>query len=121
MSDKNKTSDDALNFKATELRLGLPGSESPERVDQRFLTLKNLCPVSGAKRVFSNAINGSNKWVFSPGSTTDVNSGSVPVKDHKPGVSVKEKKSSAAAPASKYDKKKNSLLSCWKISVLSFL
>ncbi|KAG2240079.1 hypothetical protein Bca52824_091081 [Brassica carinata] len=106
MSDTTKTktrdnnnntnnNDDVLNFKATELRLGLPGSESPERVDQRFLSLKSSCPVSGAKRVFSDAINGSTKWVFSPGSATDV-------KDIKPAVPVKEKKSStAAAPASK--------------------
>lgn len=98
MSDTTKTrdnNDDVLNFKATELRLGLPGSESPERVDQRFLSLKSSCPVSGAKRVFSDAIDGSTKWVFSPGSATDV-------KDIKPAVPVKEKKSSAAAaPASK--------------------
>ncbi|XP_024004660.1 auxin-responsive protein IAA27 [Eutrema salsugineum] len=114
MSDKTKTRDnnnnnddeDGLNFfKATELRLGLPGSGSPERVDPRFLSLKSSCPVSGAKRVFSDAINGSNKWVFSPGSITDVGSvtgpGSSAVKDAKPAVSVKEKKSSAVAPASK--------------------
>lgn len=119
MSDKTKTrdnnnGDDGLNFKATELRLGLPGSESPERVDTRFLSLKSSCPVSGAKRVFSDAINESNKWVFSPGSTTatgEVGPGSCPgssvVKDGKsttfpkPAVPVKEKKSSATAPASK--------------------
>ncbi|KAJ0251633.1 Auxin-responsive protein IAA27 [Hirschfeldia incana] len=97
ISDITKTRD-VLNFKATELRLGLPGSESPERVDQRFLSVKSSCPVSGAKRVFSDAINGSTKWVFSPGSATDV-------KDIKPAVPVKEKKSSvvsaAAPPASK--------------------
>ncbi|KAL1212938.1 Auxin-responsive protein IAA27 [Cardamine amara subsp. amara] len=113
MSDITKN-EDGLNFKATELRLGLPGSESPERVDQRFLSIKSSCPVSGAKRVFSDAINGSNKWVFSSGSTTatgDVGSGSGPgssaVKDGKsttftkPAVPVKEQKSSATAPASK--------------------
>ncbi|CAA7037105.1 unnamed protein product [Microthlaspi erraticum] len=110
MSDKTKTrdnnnnsnndDDDCLNFKATELRLGLPGSESPGRVDPRFLSLKS----SGAKRVFSDAINESNKWVFSPGSITatgDVGSGGSAVKDSKPVVPVKEKKSSAAAPAAK--------------------
>ncbi|KAL5572630.1 hypothetical protein UlMin_022227 [Ulmus minor] len=67
-----------LNFKATELRLGLPGSESPERdagsgggvggVEDKngypLGVLKNL--VSGAKRGFSDAIDGaSGKWVFS--------------------------------------------------------
>lgn len=90
MSDKTEdnNNNDVLNFKATELRLGLPGSESPERVG--FMSLKSSCPVSGAKRVFSDAINGSTKWVFSPD-----------VKDIKPAVPVKEKKSSA--PASKYD------------------
>ncbi|KAJ4913379.1 Auxin-responsive protein IAA27 [Raphanus sativus] len=88
MSDKTEdnNNNDVLNFKATELRLGLPGSESPERVG--FMSLKSSCPVSGAKRVFSDAINGSTKWVFSPD-----------VKDIKPAVPVKEKKSSA--PASK--------------------
>ncbi|CAH8364385.1 unnamed protein product [Eruca vesicaria subsp. sativa] len=97
MSQSDKTSENGLNFKATELRLGLPGSESPEPVDERFLPLK-----SGAKRVFSDAVNGSNKWVFSPGSANDAGSGSGSVKDHKPGVPVKEKNSSAAAaPASK--------------------
>ncbi len=62
-----------LNLKATELRLGLPGSESPERGDSvggldkngyPLGVLKNL--VSGAKRGFSDAIDGgSGKWVFS--------------------------------------------------------
>ncbi|KAK4343434.1 hypothetical protein RND71_036528 [Anisodus tanguticus] len=47
-----------LNFKATELRLGLPGSESPP-----FGVLK-IFP-SGAKRGFSDTINGnSGTWVF---------------------------------------------------------
>ncbi|CAH2077620.1 unnamed protein product [Thlaspi arvense] len=108
-SNKNNNDADGLNFyKATELRLGLPGSESPERVDPRFLSLKSSCPVSGAKRVFSDAINGSNKWVFSPGTTPctdDVGSGSGPgssaVKDPKPAGLVKEKNISATAPASK--------------------
>ncbi|XP_010548702.1 PREDICTED: auxin-responsive protein IAA27-like [Tarenaya hassleriana] len=70
-SDKTKTRDDSvgLNLKATELKLGLPGSESPERVDPRLLSLKSCCSISGAKRVFSDAINGTEKWVFSSGST----------------------------------------------------
>lgn len=74
-----------LNLKATELRLGLPGSESPERIDSvggldqngyPLGVLKNL--VSGAKRGFSDAIDGgSGKWVFagSGGSETDVAKG----------------------------------------------
>ncbi|XP_076884996.1 auxin-responsive protein IAA27-like [Bidens hawaiensis] len=45
-----------LNFKATELRLGLPGSESPER---------EVILVAGAKRGFSDAIKGGSwKWVL---------------------------------------------------------
>ncbi|XP_022721444.1 auxin-responsive protein IAA27-like [Durio zibethinus] len=67
----------SLNLKETELRLGLPGSQFPERKVSLFgkdlesndksngfsvSPLKNL--VSGAKRGFSHAINGSNgKWV----------------------------------------------------------
>ncbi|KAL4651931.1 hypothetical protein ACB098_01G176600 [Castanea mollissima] len=54
-----------LNLKATELRLGLPGSESPER-DNGVGVLKSLLVVSGAKRGFSDAIDGgSGKWVLS--------------------------------------------------------
>nr|GMC78190.1 auxin-responsive protein IAA27-like [Ipomoea batatas] len=71
-----------LNLKETELRLGLPGSESPERkagpagagvclfgkdLEDRshvgFSPLKNF--VSGAKRGFSDAIDGSGKWNLS--------------------------------------------------------
>uniref|UniRef100_D6MKQ0 Auxin-responsive protein n=2 Tax=Lycoris longituba TaxID=272140 RepID=D6MKQ0_9ASPA len=59
-------SSDSDNLKQTELRLGLPGSESPERVNGSALTLAiNLKGFgSGSKRVFSDAINGSPKWVF---------------------------------------------------------
>ncbi|KAJ9548905.1 hypothetical protein OSB04_021448 [Centaurea solstitialis] len=57
----NKNNND-LNLKATELRLGLPGSESPERE-----AVKSL--VAGAKRGFSDTVNNGNggcsKWVFS--------------------------------------------------------
>ncbi|GAA0146513.1 hypothetical protein LIER_36332 [Lithospermum erythrorhizon] len=59
-----------LNLKATELRLGLPGSESPEREDfgVNGLLLKGI--VSGAKRGFSDTINGDGggaKWGLSVG------------------------------------------------------
>ncbi|CAN6995243.1 unnamed protein product, partial [Brassica oleracea var. botrytis] len=50
--DNNNKNDDVLNFKATELRLGLPGSESPERVDQRFLSLELMSSVRCQKGVF---------------------------------------------------------------------
>ncbi|XP_008789309.1 auxin-responsive protein IAA27-like [Phoenix dactylifera] len=66
----------ALNLKETELRLGLPGSQSPEREDGPGLTLglpKGF--VSGAKRGFSDAINGSGKWGFSGGSGSEVELG----------------------------------------------
>ncbi|XAR67024.1 hypothetical protein NMG60_11013435 [Bertholletia excelsa] len=62
-----------LNLKATELRLGLPGSESPEREIGHGVEEKNAYPVvnlkglvAGAKRGFSDAIvGGSGKWVYS--------------------------------------------------------
>ncbi|CBI36106.3 unnamed protein product, partial [Vitis vinifera] len=72
----------ALNLRETELRLGLPGSESPERKPQ----LGGF--VSGAKRGFSDAIDGSGKWVFS------VNGGSE--KSCMPGPAMKD----VAAPSS---------------------
>ncbi|KAG6589929.1 Auxin-responsive protein IAA27 [Cucurbita argyrosperma subsp. argyrosperma] len=65
-----------LNLKATELRLGLPGSESPERHDglddNNGYTHKTS--ISGAKRGFSVAIDrASAKWVLptSAGSEAD--------------------------------------------------
>lgn len=78
----------ALNLKETELRLGLPGSESPERKPGPGVSLfgKDLedknngyslspqkNPVSGAKRGFSDAIDGSSgKWVFSLSNGSEV-------------------------------------------------
>ncbi|KAJ1437974.1 AUX/IAA domain [Sesbania bispinosa] len=71
-----------LNLKATELRLGLPGSESPERdgvEDKNGFSaplgmLKSL--VSGAKRGFSDAIDGgSGKWVLSGNGGSEVGLG----------------------------------------------
>lgn len=78
-TDKNDSK--SLNFKATELRLGLPGSQSPERVDAdnnddengfnyKVGKINNL--ISGAKRGFSYAINGaSNNWVMSENGGSD--------------------------------------------------
>ncbi|KAI4350833.1 hypothetical protein L6164_005243 [Bauhinia variegata] len=70
-----------LNLRATELRLGLPGSESPERdtgVEDKngyhSGALKSL--VSGAKRGFSDAIDGgSGKWVLSGNGGSEVGMG----------------------------------------------
>ncbi|XWS17294.1 hypothetical protein CRYUN_Cryun33cG0055000 [Craigia yunnanensis] len=66
-SDTNNKKN-GLHLKATELRLGLPGSESPEREDHdhNVFSLKSF--VSGAKRGFSDSLNGGGKWVFSGGS-----------------------------------------------------
>ncbi|CAL5438349.1 unnamed protein product [Camellia sinensis] len=76
-----------LNLKATELRLGLPGSESPERKNVvghgGLEEKKNGYPlgavkglVSGAKRGFSDTIDGgSGKWVFSGSGGSDVDLG----------------------------------------------
>ncbi|MQM04141.1 hypothetical protein Taro_036932 [Colocasia esculenta] len=67
------------SLKETELRLGLPGSKSPDRKEKdggAVLTLglpKGF--VSGSKRGFSDAIDGSGKWVFSGGSGSEVELG----------------------------------------------
>ncbi|KAI3781811.1 hypothetical protein L2E82_11837 [Cichorium intybus] len=62
-----------LNLKATELRLGLPGSESPGRAAVNGVAIKNL--VAGAKRGFSDTINGgSGKWVFANNGGSEVDS-----------------------------------------------
>ncbi|KAG0455806.1 hypothetical protein HPP92_023594 [Vanilla planifolia] len=56
------------NIRETELRLGLPGSDSPEGKDKVGLTLGLQLPrgfAAGAKRGFSDAIDGNGKWVFS--------------------------------------------------------
>ncbi|XP_072978561.1 auxin-responsive protein IAA21-like [Typha angustifolia] len=63
----------ALELKETELRLGLPGSESRERKEKVGATF-GLLPkglVSGAKRGFSDAIDESEKWVFAGGLGSD--------------------------------------------------
>ncbi|MBA0735237.1 hypothetical protein Gogos_019101 [Gossypium gossypioides] len=83
---EDKTTRTSLNLKETELRLGLPGSQSPERKVSLFCKdleskersngfavspLKNL--MSGAKRGFSDAIDGPNgKWVFPMNGKSDV-------------------------------------------------
>lgn len=87
-SESEKSS--ALNLKETELRLGLPGSESPERKPQLGVSLfgKDLEDktngyslgsiksfVSGAKRGFSDAIDGSGQWVFSVNGGSEVDLG----------------------------------------------
>ncbi|KAM1812735.1 hypothetical protein ACFX11_026645 [Malus domestica] len=86
-SMETSTKSAALNLKATELRLGLPGSQSPERdgggggggVEEKA-TGFSVCGVkglvSGAKRGFSDAIDGaSGKWVFSGSGGSEVELG----------------------------------------------
>ncbi|MBA0643716.1 hypothetical protein Goklo_027980 [Gossypium klotzschianum] len=83
--NEDKTTRTSLNLKGIELRLGLPGSQSPERKVSLFckdlesnersngfaVSLKNL--MSGAKRGFSDAIDGPNgKWVFPMNGKSDV-------------------------------------------------
>nr|AMQ09499.1 Aux/IAA transcription factor [Boehmeria nivea] len=69
-SEKKLGNNGSLNLKATELRLGLPGREySPEIGDALKIS---LAVSSGAKRGFSDAIDGRvgapGKWVFGGGS-----------------------------------------------------
>ncbi|XP_042434098.1 auxin-responsive protein IAA17-like [Zingiber officinale] len=58
--------DGVLNLKETELRLGLPGSDSPDRDGKVGLTLELLPPKSfftGGKRGFTDALDaGAGKW-----------------------------------------------------------
>ncbi|KAJ6700789.1 AUXIN-RESPONSIVE PROTEIN IAA17 [Salix koriyanagi] len=100
-SGSSKNNNTSLNLKETELRLGLPGSQSPERkptvpaagvslfgkdIDTNNANAYSLNPlknlVSGAKRGFSDALDGSTgKWVFSDsnGSEVDLSKGAVSV------------------------------------------
>lgn len=84
-----------MNLKETELRLGLPGSESPERktvappglslfgndVEDKknngfsLVSVKNS--VSGSKRGFSDAIDGSGKWGFTKSGGSEVDFGKI--------------------------------------------
>ncbi|CAI9767182.1 unnamed protein product [Fraxinus pennsylvanica] len=132
-SEKNSV----LNLKETELRLGLPGSDFLEikagtgislfgkdlkdESNNGFsqFPLKNV--VSGAKRVFSDAIEGSGKWGFSLNSGSEVDLGNggsentntlqcslagpsgKEIENPNPGKPLEEKKNenNSAAPASK--------------------
>ncbi|KAF8388950.1 hypothetical protein HHK36_025633 [Tetracentron sinense] len=86
VSTEENENNNVLNLKETELRLGLPGSESFERkagfgvsLSGRVVEDKNGYPlgavknfVSGAKRGFSDAIDDSGKWGFSGGGGSEV-------------------------------------------------
>ncbi|WOL14566.1 auxin-responsive protein IAA21-like [Canna indica] len=80
----------ALNLKDTELRLGLPGSESPERVDGGGVGLTlglSKSFVSGAKRGFSDAIDGTGEWGLPgvKGSEVETGKGAFPAKGENAG------------------------------------
>ncbi|KAL8458308.1 hypothetical protein ACS0TY_035979 [Phlomoides rotata] len=121
-----------FNLRGTELRLGLPGSESPERkgvcgislfgkdlkdeINGGFCHSPGKSLVSGAKRGFSDAINGAGRWGLSINGGSEGNLGKnaasnsnntskpcLPVKEITPVKPVEEKKNEpgTAAPASK--------------------
>ncbi|KAJ6715322.1 AUXIN-RESPONSIVE PROTEIN [Salix viminalis] len=117
----SKNNNTSLNLKETELRLGLPGSQSPERkptvpaagvslfgkdIDTNNANAYSLNPlknlVSGAKRGFSDALDGSTgKWVFSDsnGSEVDLSKGAVLFSPR--GDNGNPQKSRVAGPANK--------------------
>lgn len=106
-SDKNN----AFNLKETELRLGLPGSELPERKGGVRVSLfgkdENKCVfsqksyVSGAKRGFSDAINGAGKWGLSINGGSEVGLNGSSAKKEIPAVKpVEERKNETANTAS---------------------
>ncbi|KAK6912728.1 AUX/IAA domain [Dillenia turbinata] len=64
----DEASNGVLNFKETELRLGLPGSESPERNSKNgFMNLKDFS--SGFDVDFSKTVDDSENWRFCASST----------------------------------------------------
>lgn len=117
ISSENNKNNHVLNLKETELRLGLPGSVSPERragnvvplfgkvlEDTKVGSFKNFG--SGAKRGFSDAIHGTEKWALSTNAASEVDLAKASVKEASTLRSVEKNKSSpqnvnAAAPASK--------------------
>jgi auxin-responsive protein IAA len=119
-SNSNSTNT-SLNLKETELRLGLPGYQSPERkltlpaagvslfgkdIDTNNTNAYSLIPVknlvSGAKRVFSDAIDGSTgKWVFSAGNGSEVDLSKGAVLFSPRGDNGNPQKSRVAGPAKK--------------------
>ncbi|XP_073138053.1 auxin-responsive protein IAA27-like [Henckelia pumila] len=91
VSAENQGKSGVLNLKETELRLGLPGSKSPERKSVNGVSLfwtdlkdegSNGFPqnhlkgfVSGAKRGFSDAIFGCEKWGLCVNGVSEVDFG----------------------------------------------
>nr|XP_034913376.1 auxin-responsive protein IAA27-like isoform X1 [Populus alba] len=133
------TASKGLNLKATELRLGLPGSDSPERGNENQQlgfslnnnnnnNSKDKSFVSGAKRGFSVAIHGGPaNWVFSGNAGSDPNfslrgansgkegfphSSKAVVQENKSQVDGANTNGPGAAPASKTKAKPGFLMPC---------
>lgn len=122
-NNSSNSSNTSLNLKETELRLGLPGFQSPERkltlpaagvslfgkdIDTTntngypLRQLKNL--VSGVKRGFSDAIVGSSgKWVLSGSNGSEVDSGKGAILFSPRGDNGNSQISCVAGPAKKDD------------------
>ncbi|KAF7819792.1 auxin-responsive protein IAA27 [Senna tora] len=83
-----------MNLKATELRLGLPGSESPERDGGAGKSVV----VCGAKRGFSDTMNGGcGKWVMSGNGGSEVGLVKDSIIPHSPKPLLHEKKPQISA------------------------
>ncbi|XP_060205736.1 auxin-responsive protein IAA27-like [Lycium barbarum] len=109
-SSVNQKNTDVLNLKETELRLGLPGSESPgvslfgKDLENKGLGLNPLSNLtSRTKRGFSDAIDASGKWDLSINcrSETDGDKGNLVFSPKRNGGSrpVEEKKSITTSKA----------------------
>ncbi|KAL5757846.1 hypothetical protein ACOSP7_020457 [Xanthoceras sorbifolium] len=130
-NNNNNNKKACLDFKETELRLGLPGSKSPERKPTNGVSLfgkdietsskgytltplKNI--VSGAKRGFSDAIDGSSgTWGLSMNGKSEADLGKGPVLysprgglDEKNKI-IKEASVLPQSPKAVQEKKKNQL------------
>ncbi|XP_058074292.1 auxin-responsive protein IAA27-like [Magnolia sinica] len=72
-AEEVEKSSNALNLKETELRLGLPGSVSPDRKGVQDKSVYGLGLLK--KRGFSDAIDGDGMWVFAGGNGSEADLG----------------------------------------------
>lgn len=99
-----KLCEKGLNLKATELRLGLPGSESPERDGGGGGggAVKSAV-VCGAKRGFSDTMKGGcGKWVMSGNGGSEVGLVKDTIIPHSPKPLLHDKKPQISAIPQKY-------------------